>query len=215
MNLIFTLLLILHVIGGTIGLITGTINIIRKKGGELHGNIGMLFLYGMLTAGLSSLVLSVMHPNYFLFIVGIFTLYMTATGKRYLHFKQSGKKPGIMDWGLTGGMLLAGIAFLGFGLALLIRGNNFGIVFLAFSFIGLRFSFADMSNYRGKSKIKNFWLTGHLQRMIGSYIASTTAFLVVNVKYIPLYLPNYIWWLLPSVIFTPLIIIWTRKYRVI
>jgi hypothetical protein len=36
-----------------------------------------------------------------------------------------------------------------------------------------------------------------------------TAFLVVNVNFVS---PAWIVWILPTVIFTPLIVYWTRKY---
>ena len=88
MEMLFKVLLMLHIIGGGVGLLSGTINIIRKKGDKKHKLTGKFFMYGMLLSGLSALVLSVMHPNYFLFIVGVFTLYMVGTGERYLFLKQ-------------------------------------------------------------------------------------------------------------------------------
>ena len=88
MQTLFQIFLVLHITGGAVGLLSGTINIIRKKGDKKHKLVGKFFLYGMLLAGFSALVLSVLHPNYFLFIVGVFTLYMTGTGERYLYLKK-------------------------------------------------------------------------------------------------------------------------------
>jgi hypothetical protein len=73
------------------------------------------------------------------------------------------------------------------------------------------FALQDFKNFRNKSKVKNFWLTTHIQRMTGSYIASATAFLVVNNTI----LLGVISWLLPTAILTPLIVIWVRKYQVL
>ena len=70
----------------------------------------------------------------------------------------------------------------------------------------------DFSNYRGQVKEKNYWLLMHLQRMTGAYIASATAFLVVNAKYIPFELPAFVFWLLPTAVLTPLIVSWSKKY---
>ena len=106
-------------------------------------------------------------------------------------------------------MLLFGLAFIAFGIKLFLQQEKFGIVFVVFGFISLRFMYTDWQNYTGKAKEKNYWLLAHLQRMTGAYIASLTAFLVVNKI-----LPGIIVWLLPTVILTPLIIVWTRKYRV-
>src|SRR3954468_12500544 len=108
MENIFKVILILHIIGGGTALIGGTVNTIRKKGDRIHKLTGKCFLYGMLTSATCALVLSILHPNYFLFIVGIFTIYMTGTGVRYLSLKQlgDGQKPLPVDWILTGGMML-------------------------------------------------------------------------------------------------------------
>lgn len=216
MDILFNALLALHIIGGAAGLITGTINIVRKKGDKKHKLTGKVFTYGMLTAGFSALLLSLLHPNYFLFIVGIFTIYMVATGNRYLYLKLLGQaqKPTLLDWSLTIGMLLFGLAFIGIGAYHLVKGNNFGIVFIVFGFVGLRFVKTDFDNYGGKPKETNYWLMAHLQRMLGAYIAATTAFLVVNLKYLPVELPGIVFWLLPTLLVTPLILRWSKKYRV-
>ncbi|HNY54314.1 MAG TPA: hypothetical protein PKI86_01755, partial [Chitinophagales bacterium] len=131
--------------------------------------------------------------------------------ERYLYLKKllSGQKPILFDWIFAGCMLLFGLVFIAFGIKLFLQQEKFGIVFVVFGFISLRFVYTDWQNYTGKAKEKNYWLLAHLQRMTGAYIASLTAFLVVNKI-----LPGIIVWLLPTVILTPLIIAWTRKYRV-
>jgi len=216
MKLLFTIFLVLHITGGAIGLITGTINILKKKGGKSHILVGKLFIYGMATAGFSALVLSIMHPNYFLFIVGIFTLYMISTGTRYIRKQMLGleQKPGLIDWMITISMLIVGIAFIAIGIILLIKSNNFGIVFIVFGALSLRFVQSDFKNYKGNSAIKNYWLLAHFQRMTGAYIASLTAFLLVNIKYSPIEIPATIIWLLPTIILFPVISRWNRKYEV-
>ena len=213
MELLFNIFLALHIAGGTLGLITGTISLATRKGDKRHRAIGKLFSYGMLTAGGSAFVLSVLHPNYFLFIVGVFTIYMVSTGYRYIYLKLLGKdqKPQLLDWILTISMALIGALFIVLGGYKLIEHNNFGIVFIVFGALSLRFVKVDIDNYRGNVKAKNYWLLCHLQRMIGGYIAAATAFLVVNSKYIPM-LPPVVIWLLPTAALVPLIIRWSKKY---
>lgn len=213
MEILFNLFLTLHIIGGAFGLITGTINIIRKKGDKSHKLTGRLFSYGMFTAGISALILSSMHVNYFLFIAGVFTIYQIGTGNRYLHLKKLGnsQKPAAIDWILTAGMCIAVLVFIILGINTLINKNSFGIVYVVFGVISLRFVKTDMDNYTGKAKTKNYWLLAHLQRMTGGYIAAMTAFVVVNSNYIPL--PPVVLWLLPGIIVTPFIIKWTKTYK--
>ena len=216
MNVLFNIFLVLHIAGGSIGLFAGTLNIVRKKGGKNHKLIGKVFTYSMLTAGFSSFVLSVLHPNYFLFMVGVFTIYLVGTGYRYnyLRLLADTQKPKIIDWILTIGMLLAGLLFIGFGIKHLMANNTFGIVFIAFGGLGLNAVRIDFANYSGKIKAKNYWLLAHLQRMTAGYIAAITAFLVVNSNHSPIQLPPFVVWLLPTVILTPLIFIWSKKYKV-
>ena len=215
METIFKIFLVLHVIAGSTGLIAGTINMNRKKGDRYHKLAGDFFFYGMLTAGTAALVLSVMHPKLFLFITGVFTIYMVGTGRRYLSLRQlgAGQKAKTIDWVLAISMLMFGIAFIGFGIYNLIKSNTFGIVFIAFGYISISMVRQDVKNYRGKTETKHTWLTLHLQRMTGAYIAAMTAFLVVNLPKdsIPHYL-SFIPWLLPTMVITPLIFKWTRKY---
>ena len=215
-SLLFNILLVLHIVGGAVGLICGTINLLRRKAGKAHRLVGHAFVYGLLTAGFSALVLACMHPNQFLFIVGVFTVYMVATGKRYMRLKNllKGQRPALIDWVPTVGMGVTGLVFAGLGIRLLIGGNMFGIVFLAFAYFGLSFVRTDVRHFRGRAKEKNYWLLAHLQRMTGGYIAAFTAFLVVNMDYLPGFIPPAVVWLLPTAVLTPMIVSWSRKYRV-
>ncbi len=43
MELFFKILLFIHIIAGTTGLISGTITIVRKKGDKTHKNVGKFF----------------------------------------------------------------------------------------------------------------------------------------------------------------------------
>jgi uncharacterized membrane protein len=216
MDTVFTFFLVLHIAGGAIGLLTGLVNVVRKKGDKKHRIAGRVFLYSMLSAGSSSLVLSLLHPNYFLFMVGVFTLYLVGTGYRYLYSKihNTNEKPKPIDWFITFTMLVAATLFIGIGILYLVKSSLFGLVFITFGLFGLLFVRHDFTNYRGNSKIENYWLTAHLQRMTGGFIAALTAFLVVNSNYFPEQIPGFVYWLLPTLVFTPLIISWSRKFEV-
>lgn len=215
MNTIFKVFLILHIIGGSVGLFTGMLNILRKKGDKNHKLIGKLFFVAMLTTGISSLVLAYIHLNYFLFMVGVFTLYLVGSGQLYLKHQQQDKLDSkLIEWIITILMLLAGLLFVGIGISTIIKSNLFGLVFITFGSLGLFFVRQDFRNYNNKTTLKNYWLVGHLQRMTGAFIAALTAFLVVNAKYFPNQIPSFAYWLFPTVILTPMIIKWSRKYEV-
>ncbi len=213
MIIVFKMFLILHIVGGSVGLLTGMINILRKKGDKNHKLVGKIFLISMLSAGISSLILASIHPNYFLSMVGVFTLYLVGSGQLYLKgYNNTTSK--IIGWTITILMLLAGILFVGIGVLDLAKTNLFGLVFVSFGCLGLRFVQQDFKNYKGQSSIKNYGLVAHLQRMTGGFIAALTAFLVVNAKYFPEQLPSFLYWLLPTIVLTPLIIKWSRRFEV-
>jgi uncharacterized membrane protein len=207
MDFLFKLLLTIHVITGMCALIIGAIVLTLKKGNKQHRLIGNLFYYCMLSAALISMPMAVLHPNYFLFIVGVFTTYMLLSGRRYLKIKTE-KDVLKSDWLLVVIMLIFGFVFIILGVYNLIYGLTFGFVFLVFGLISLGFVRKDYLNYTGKSKIKNFGLLSHIQRMVGSYIASVTAFIVVNNHG---FVADILAWLLPTLILTPLIFKWSKE----
>ncbi len=216
MEFLFKTVLYLHIAGGTLGLVSGLLNLMRKKGDKKHRLTGKVFTWAMLCTGFSALILSALNPNYFLFIVGTFTVYLTGTGKRYIYLKLLAKEqePGITDKLLTYAMLIAGFAFIFFGVLRISSANYFGIVLIVFGSLSLLFVRKDLRHYKGITESKNYWLLEHLQRMTGAFIAASTAFLVVNTPNLPFHPPPVLMWLLPTFILTPLIIYWSNKYKV-
>lgn len=206
-------LIILHIAGGSAGLLAGTTAVITKKGGKQHKFAGKFFFYGMLLASLSAGVLSWLpgHENIFLFAVAGFTFYMICSGYRAIFQKRqllSGKSIHSGDTLIT----LFGAAFGGFLLYLsvqLLRTNGlFGLVPMVFAIVCLVFSWSDLQLILGKKAVKQRWLPSHISRMMGALIASYTAFLVVNVQI----QQQWILWLLPSLIGGLLIRYFLRKY---
>lgn len=211
MKTLFQLFLILHIAGGFTGLIIGSYVLIRKKGDILHKKTGQVFFWGMIAAGISSLVLAVLNPNSFLFMIGLFTLYMTITGIRYNQHRHTlPQQPETNDRLLMIMMGLGAALLIFIGVSKLIQGDTFGIALLFFSFAGIQFIRQDLANFKNPSAAK--FLQGHIARMTGSYIAAFTAFLVVNFDRLPLHLPGFVVWLAPSMVLSPLIFKWTKKY---
>ena len=210
MDLLFKIFLMIHVAGGSVGMLAGTYVMFAKKGDKTHKKVGKLFAISMLGAGFCSLVLAALHHSNFLFAVGIFTIYMTGTAWRYLHLKKlaDGQKPQTIDWLLVGFMFVGSLWFVKMGVESLLDKEYFGAIVLVFAWRGFSFVRQDYRTFNGQITAKNYWLLFHLQRMTGAYIASMTAFLVVNspdrLSFIP--------WLLPSVVVVPFIVKWSKKY---
>lgn len=215
MKALYPYLLNIHILFGAIGLLSGSVNLLLKKGGVIHKKIGKVFVLSMLLTGLSALLLASISFNIFLFIVGVFTIYLVGTGQRYMHLRNLGKgqRPKFVDWTLSYSMLLSGIIFILWGAYLLFFENNLmGITMVVFGGIGIQSVRKDLQNYHSKISHKMYWLREHIIRTTAAYIASLTAFVVVNQEKFPDPIPEVVFWLLPTVVLTPLIFFWVRKY---
>lgn len=213
---IIQILLLIHIIFGGLGLVVGSIVFFKKKGDKVHRILGLIFFWSMLLSGLSAISLALIKDKSFLFAVGAMTVYATLSGVRYLKMakQQENIKPAIADWIISSSVLVCGGWFLYFGIQQFLKGASFGIVFIVFGTLTVLAFRQDLANYRGKSAFKNYALLMHIQRMGAAYIAAFTAFLVVNAHHIPLPLPGFVYWLLPAVLFSPILSRWTKKYRI-
>lgn len=69
------------------------------------------------------------------------------------------------------------------------------------------FSLAARGYFSAKKRESREWLQQHISGMLGSYIAMTTALLVVNARNIPgnEHVPGIVFWILPTIIGSPLV----------
>ncbi|WP_281637996.1 hypothetical protein [Flavobacterium marginilacus] len=204
-----TILIYIHAFFGGIGLITGIGNIIVKKGQKLHKKMGKLFSIGMITSSLLSLPICFMpkHQNLFLFLIGIFTIYLVTSGNRALTFKSKSKvKADLTDRLISGTMLFLSIIMILIGIYCVLNTITNGVLFAFFGGFGLFMTIKDFIFFKNFAKTKNSWLTKHIGKMVGALIASITAFIVAGLG-----LGNLITWITPSIIGTLYIIYWNRK----
>jgi uncharacterized membrane protein len=206
----FSILLSIHIISGGISLILGSLIMMAKKGDSRHKQLGQIFFIAMSLSATVSIPLGIMHTNYFLLCIGIWTLYMLITGKRFLRIIDYTKTSKI-DKFISLAMALVTIVMLCISITSMIKGSTLGYVLGSFTLLNILFLRADYQFFNGISKYKNPQMAIHIQRMCGAFIASLTAFIVVNNTYFP----SIIGWLLPGAIFIPLIAKWTRKWTTI
>ena len=211
---LFQVLITIHVAGGTAGLISGTVSAASQKGGFVHKLSGKIFFWGMFGASIAALIISNLpnHKNLFLFAVGGFTLYMICSGYRIVALKRLAKNQDHPVNGLDYALSLFGLGFGAYllyqGINSMMHGQNFGIVPMVFGLICVNYARLDYQFLKGKQSIKAVWMGNHIIRMMGAMIASYTAFLVVNVKMDP----EWVLWLLPTMIGSGLIAYFMRKF---
>lgn len=205
------ILIYIHAFFGGIGLITGTCSIIVKKGGLIHKRLGKVFSYSMVISSFISLLVARMpnHENLFLFLIGIFTIYMVLAGNRALTLKNKSKnKADMIDKTISGIMHIASLIMIVIGVLGLIQKIENSILYLFFGGFGTFMTLKDFQTFKNFTKNKNAWLKSHLGRMIGALIASLTAFMVAGLNIRTLMI-----WISPTILGTIYIIYWNRKLK--
>ena len=205
------ILIYIHAFFGGIGLITGMISIFVKKGGFKHKKTGKIFSISMIISSMISLVVARMpnHENLFLFLIGIFTIYMILAGNRALTLRNKIKsKADWIDKLVSGAMLLTSICMLVIGIIGMIQKIDNSVLYIFFGGFGAFMTIRDFQTFKTFTEKKNAWLINHLGRMIGALIASVTAFLVAGLN-----IKALIVWILPTILGTVYIIYWSRKFK--
>jgi hypothetical protein len=205
MQFFFKTLLVLHIFTGFLALLFGFIAMIVKKGGKVHRLVGKIFFFSMLGVTASALLISLIKKNQFLLFIAIFSFYQNYMGYRAL--KEKSLEPLPIDWLV----LIVGSVNALFMLC------SFNIVLMVFGTINL---LLVSGNFRvnillGRKKALPplTWLKRHIGMMIGAYIATVTAFIVVNDKwFVSPSVPSWLPWLLPTIVLGPLIVYFTKKF---
>lgn len=208
-------LMIAHIAGGTLSLISGILPMVVTKGNNIHRLFGKLFFFGMTVVFLTGFTVSIIKNIPFLLLISIFSYYLVANGYRSLYLKKlhRGQKPTVVDWllNIVSGLFMIGMVV--FGSYLIIKGAvQMGIVSLVFGIIGTRGVITTIRNFIKQPTSKTIWIEGHIGGMVGSYIASVTAFLVINNEHY-IGLPMVVAWLLPTVMLVPFIVYWVGRYK--
>jgi len=206
------ILLAFHIAAGTISLVVAPIAMIVKKGGSQHRLWGKTYFFGMTVVAVTAIIISLFKNIPFLLMVAVFSYGPAANGYRNLFLKKlhAGQKPQLLDWVINSTTLVFNTALIGFGLWLIIADkNNFGIVALVFGGIGCRGAYLETRKFYKTNIDKHYWLYAHIGGMSGAYIATVTAFFVVNVHF----LPPLVVWLLPTAVGVPLILYCIKYYK--
>jgi uncharacterized membrane protein len=209
MDLIYQIALYTHIISGGVALLSGTVAMATKKGSKNHKLAGKFFYYSMWFVIILALYISIIKDLSFLLHVGIFAFFQNYNGFRAI--KNKTLKPHVFDWFI---LIIAGI-----NAAFMIYSMN--PVLIAFGCISVLLFYLQIKTYmsvlKGKEISKLLWLNQHIGMMIGSYIATITAFLVVNAGVLfssssMTMTTQLIVWLSPTIILVPLLIYWQNKY---
>ena len=150
----------------------------------------------------TALPMAIISDNIFLLLIALFSFYLAFAGMRFAANRQ-----GIatnLDWFAIGIMLLSGMSMWILTILYFIDNNSQYIPLLVFGSVAGALGFTDFKSYQNKKAIGQQRIARHLTNMMGGTISVITAVLVVNVSVEPL----WIWWILPTVLITPIIVWW-------
>ena len=172
-------------------LLVGPVPMLARKGGRLHRRAGLVFCTVMGGSALSAFVLAVIVNSTLLLTIAALTVFLIFCGMRAASFRR-GQRPRRTD-------ALACLSMAGFGFWLLWHSTS------APDVTGLFFGVGSLvvagRQWQLQQAVHPDWLLAHIAGMGGAYVATVTAFLVVNVDF----LPKPVTFIVPTVIGTLLV----------
>ncbi|MBC8134337.1 MAG: hypothetical protein H8F28_00440 [Fibrella sp.] len=204
-----------HILTGSVAFFAAPVALAIAKGNTAHRRAGWAYVGAMGFAAVSALILAIIHPNPFLLLLAVFAFYLSLTGVRMLRLKYKDaerRAPALLDHVISGVMVLASLGLIGLAANGFLRGNSFAVVYLVFGLISLLLVIGEFRARKAAETDRKKWLSLHIQRMMGAYISTVTAFAAVNFgKWFP-EMSLIVIWLGPTVIGTGLIVYYINRF---
>lgn len=207
--------LLVHIVFGSISLLTGAVTIVSQKGKQLHRMAGTVYFWAMTFVFITGMIVAGYRFNRFLFLIAFLSYYSVFAGVRFLKLKNLHKdqNPKWYDWaaGIINGIV--NILFIGLGLYYLFQPNNNlagALLSIGFGIGGLLLSYTNLQSFIHRPKKSYHWYLAHIGNMMGGYIATFTAFLSTTATRFEIMNP-FVAFALPSLIGIPLLMFLQHK----
>ena len=199
------ILLSIHILTGSVALVSAALALSTEKGKKFHVLIGKAYFWSMVIIFLTAIPMSIITGNVFLFLIAIFSFYLAFSGMRFA--KNRTGVPTRVDLIAVNFMFLSGIGMWILAIIFFIDSDSQFITLIVFGFLALFLGYGDFQTFKNQTAIGKERIVKHLTNMMGGTIAVVTAVLVVN----PPANPEWVWWILPTVLITPIIFWWNKK----
>lgn len=183
-----TLTYAVHILAGTLSILTGFVALYAAKGGPLHRRLGMVFVYAMLTTavvgGLISAVLGV-APSINV-PAALLTAYLVITARMTVRPPFAGSHP--LAQALMLVALLVGGITLVWGLEAVAAGGEqagFAFPYLMFGTVGLLGGGSDLRVIRSGTLTGTARIARHLWRMCFALFIAALSFFIGQAKVFP------------------------------
>ncbi|MBZ4421270.1 DUF2306 domain-containing protein [Myxococcus sp. RHSTA-1-4] len=207
----------LHIVSGIVAFITLWLPLVARKGGTLHRRIGWVYVGAMIAAALSALVISgwrfIRAPAeqplaLFFTYLGVMSAASASMGVRVLRAKtRTGAHRNPVDLGLSALVLLMGLFTGAWGLAM------HAPLLWGFAPVGILTGASGLMYWLRAPRERMHWWFEHMGAMVGSGIATLTAFLVVNARHFGINGMQLALFLGPTVVGVMGLKLWARYYR--
>ena len=208
-------LLILHILGGSFGLLAGTVAMIARKGDRLHRLSGDVFTAAMLTLAASGFCLAILKSQVSNVIAAVLTFYLIGTA--WLAGRRR-ERTGPLDWTALALCLVSAAGVLTVGVRAVLAGgetDNGAPAFMSFFFAGVLLLAAAgdirmivRGGLSGRPRIVR-----HLWRMSFGFFIATGSFFLGQPQVFPVWLRGTIWLVIPALAPFPLMIFWLIRVR--
>jgi len=199
------ILLSIHILAGSVALLSAASALLTEKGKKFHVLIGKAYFWSMVIIFLTAIPMSIITGNVFLFLIAIFSFYLAFSGMRFA--KNRTGVPTRVDLIAVNFMFLSGVGMWILAIIFFIDNDSQFITLTVFGFLALFLGYGDFQTFKDQTAIGKERIAKHLTNMMGATIAVVTAVLVVN----PPTNPEWVWWILPTVLITPVIFWWNKK----
>jgi hypothetical protein len=186
---IHTMTLLVHILAGSLSLVSGFVALYAAKGAGLHRKSGMLFVYAMLTMCVAGVPLAVVQGKWAVVNIpaALLTAYLVTTALTTVRPPFAGSR-----WLHLGGLLVAlavGLTMLTFGIEAVANGGNRNGIpafpFFLFGVVGLLASAGDLRMIRSGALQGVSRLARHLWRMSFALFIAAMSFFLGQAKVIP------------------------------
>ncbi len=202
-----SVLLPIHIAAGSLALLCALVAISTSKGKTWHIMSGRIYFWSMAVIFLTALPMAIIQETMFLFLVAIFSFYLAFAGMRFARNRKA--EPAVVDWIAATLMISAGLGMWILSIVYIVRSDSQFITLILFGIISISLGVTDFKTHSNRTARGQERIARHLTNMLAGTIAVITAVLVTNMDTEPV----WIWWILPTFIITPIIILWNIKIR--
>jgi hypothetical protein len=170
---------LLHIIGGSVGLLSGAVALIAGKGSKLHRKSGTVFVFAMLVLSASGTAMAALMLERVSIIAGMLTFYLVITAWLTVRRRPENRWADLLAMllGLTIILLSAWFGIEPFANPEAASGEMIGLV-LVFGFVALVATLGDLRFLLTKSLPWKQTIARHLWRMcLALWIATASFFL--------------------------------------